>query len=397
MDLVQSGLDQIDILNQSINIQTLFKKDLDNLSAAETGCIQQIASESPAEFFKIAQNFGEEIVSKLINKRLIIRSATRLTIYWDIFRDYILTEKIPYIPVTYMPQSDFSGYVKALRYMDGKSTLTYDELANHMGRGKGGTDNLVRDLVNIGHVEANRKEQRIIPAFKDMSHAVEIIFKFWRSHEVVMRLLAKNASEASFSEDEFIEVFRIANKRSSLGEKTIHIYALRILRWLIGINFAQQIESSFLLRDNHLATMHTMDSIGIRRSRGSELFLGEAPPSKVLSAFIDLYSCKWNRNDMIKKHGRNTCYVLLRLGLMDSSCAVIPAVIPQNPAAFIAEKLKKIKSILFVIELMHSNEKIAGKDVGKAVAENFNLVWSRSSCRRYGCALKQWAGWSLAN
>ncbi len=397
LDLVQSGLDQVDILNQSINIQALFKKDLDNLSAAEMGCLQQIASESPAEFFKIAQNFGEEIVSKLINKRLVIRSATRLTIYWDIFRDYILTEKIPYIPVTYMPQSDFSGYIKALRYMDGKSSLTYDDLAKHMGRGRGGTDNLVRDLVNIGHVEANRKEQRIIPVFKDMSHAVEIVFNFWRSHEVVMRLLAKNASEVSFGEDEFIDVFRIANKRSLLGENTIHIYALRMLRWLIGINFAQQIEGSFLLRDNHLATIHTMNSMGMRRSRNPELFLGEAPPVKVLSAFIDLYSSKWNRNDLAKKHGRNTCYVLVKLGLMDSGCAPKPVVIPQNPAAFVAEKLKTTKSLMFVVELMHGNEKISGEEVGKAVAENFNLVWSNSSCRRYGCALKQWAGWSLTD
>lgn len=75
---------------------------------------------------------GDEIVSRLIDKRLVIRSGTRLTIYWDIFRDYILTEKIPYIPVTYVPQANFNRYANALAFMVDKTELTYAELGAHM-------------------------------------------------------------------------------------------------------------------------------------------------------------------------------------------------------------------------------------------------------------------------
>jgi hypothetical protein len=158
---------------------------------------------------------------------LVIRSGTRLTLYWDIFRDYILSERIPYIPVTYVPQADFSRYVKALVYMNGKQELSYSDLATEMSLGMGVTDNLVRDLVNLGHVEANRKENRIFPAFSDEVNAIEIAFTFWRTHEVVRQLLAGKTDDATFTEAEFVTVYRAANKRSTLGEATIHTYARR--------------------------------------------------------------------------------------------------------------------------------------------------------------------------
>ncbi len=138
LELSKGGAEQADILNSSMNIQALFKKDLENLSSVETGCIKQIASESPAEFFKIVQNFGDDVVAHLVDKRLVIRSGTRLTLYWDIFRDYILTERIPYIPMTYVPQANFSRYAKALKYMNGKRELSYGDLATEMKSWQGG-------------------------------------------------------------------------------------------------------------------------------------------------------------------------------------------------------------------------------------------------------------------
>ena len=316
LDLSRSGIEQIDILNRSMNIQTLFKKDLENLSSVETGCIKQIATESPAEFFKISQNFGDEVVSRLVNKRLVIRSGTRLTLYWDIFRDYILTERIPYIPVTYVPQVAFSRYVKALDYMNGKTELTYADLGTEMSLGEGATDNLVRDLVNVGHVEANRKEHRILPTFRNEAHAIEIAFSFWRSHEVVRKLSSSKPNEGPFTEPEFIAIYRAANKRGTLEEDTIHTYALLTLRWLIGIELVQQSGNEFTLRDLSRATSQTLGSIRAKRLKQSDFFVGAAPPEKVVPAFRALCSGTCTRSEIREQHGRNTDYSLLTLGLM---------------------------------------------------------------------------------
>lgn len=394
IDLSRNGIEQIDILNRSMDIQTLFKKDLEKLSSPETGCIKQIAAESPAEFFKITQDFGDETVSRLVDKRLVIRSGTRLTIYWDIFRDYILTEKIPYIPVTYVPQANFSRYVKALAYLDGKSEITYADLGNQMSLGDGATDNLVRDLVNVGHVKANRKEHRIVPTFKNEVHAIEIAFSFWRSHEVVRRLLAGKPNEGSFTEAEFIDVYRAASKRSALGERTIHTYALRMLRWLVGIELVLRSGNSLIVREASRSATRTLDSLGAKRLNQSNFFLGEAPPAKVVAALQTLCSANGTRAKIEEQHGRNTCHALVKLGLMRRDGKRSVNVSKADIEAVIAERALHTPTISFVRELLTANATVSGLEVGSQVAQQFSMQWSESSQRRNGTALRQWANWS---
>jgi hypothetical protein len=149
----------------------------------------------------------------------------------------------------------------------------------------GATDNLVRDLVNLGHVEANRKENRIFPAFSDEVNAIEIAFTFWRTHEVVRQLLAGKTDDATFTEAEFVTVYRVANKRSTLGEATIHTYAQRMLRWLTGVGLVHQSGQILTLRDGPRSTVSSLDASLAKQMKTPDFFLGEAPPSRVTAAF----------------------------------------------------------------------------------------------------------------
>lgn len=393
-DLSKGGIEQADILNRSINIQSLFKKDLENLSSVETACIKQIASESPAEFFRIAQNYGDNIVSQLIDKRLIIRSGTRLTIYWDIFRDYILTEKIPYIPVTYVPQANFSRYAKALTYLLDRNEATYADLAQQMDLSMGAADNLVRDLVNVGHVEANRKENTIVTLFKNEARAIDIAFDFWRSHEVVRMLQAAKFVGGVFSEPEFISAFGLANKRAELGEKTIHAYALRTLRWLVGIGVVEEVDGGLVLQELPRSNVQSLEAIGQKRLRQSTFFLGEAPPTKVVTAFKAICERPIPRDEVERDYGRNTCYVLFKLGLMRPDGQVVVCARPDDAEDLVAERARQTSTVVAAREFLARHPDAQGLDVGKHIAEHFNMEWSEGSFKRYGSAIRQWAEWS---
>lgn len=391
LDQSKVGTEQADILTSSLNIQALFKKDLEDLSSAETGCIKQIAIESPAEFFKITQNFGDGTVSRLVDKRLVIRSGTRLTLYWDIFRDYILTERIPYIPVTYVPQANFSRYAKALAYMNGKSELSYADLAAEMNLGMGATDNLVRDLVNVGHVDAHRKENRIIPTFADEQHALDIAFSFWRSHEVVRLLIAGKGDSASLSEAEFVAVYRTANKRSALGEGTVQAYAQRMLRWLIGIGLVQQSGEILTLRDGLRSSVASLDMLLAKRIKQSDFFLGEAPPIRVVSAFASISAGTHGRSAIKGNCDRNSFYALMKLGLVTAEGGVTVEVPPEAAEATVRKRAGVSTTVEFVRSLEISS--LSGFQVGERVAEHFRVKWSEGSKRRNGSALKKWADW----
>jgi hypothetical protein len=392
LELFRKDIEQADILNSSMNIQVLFKKDLENLSSAETACIKQIASESPAEFFKIAQNFGDDVVARLVDKRLVIRSGTRLTLYWDIFRDYILSERIPYIPVTYVPQSDFSRYLKALAFMNGKRELSYIDLAAEMSLGMGATDNLVRDLVNVGHVEANRKENRVFPTFSDEVNAIEIAFTFWRTHEVVRHLLSGKLDGTTFTEAEFVAVYRAANKRSTLGEATIHTYAQRMLRWLIGVSLVQQAGQVFTLRDGPRSTVTSFETLLAKRAKQLDFFLGEAPPKAVVSAFAVLSAGLVGRSKIEAKFGRNTYYALRKLGLISGEGAPLVIVSPELAETTVRQSAKASPTVSVVSSILSSIPSTI--EVGDFVSKHFRTAWSDSSKKRIGAALRQWAKWA---
>lgn len=393
LELSNNGIDQGDILGQSLNIQTLFKRDLENLSPTEVGCLKQIASESPAEFFKISQNFGDEIVSRLIDKRLIIRSGTRLTIYWDIFRDYILTEKIPYIPVTYVPQASFGRYATALAFMFGKSHLTYTELGKHMGLSMGATDNLVRDLANLGHVEADRREAKIVPQFRDEEGAIAIAFSFWRTHDIVRGLYAKYPDKA-FTEIEFEDAYRLANKRTELGEATLRTYTVRVLGWLRGLGIVAQIGRTLMLQELSRCSVQSLEEGASKRLRHSDFFLGEAPPAKVVTAFQALCSSPASRHEMESQHGRNTCYVLVKLALMRPDGTALAKVSNSEAARVVAQRASEAPMVRAAHDFQKAKGNVPGLDYGRYLAERFGARWSEGSMRRYGTSLRQWAEWS---
>jgi len=394
LDLSRSGIEQVDILNQSVNIHGLFKKDLNNLSSSELGCIKQIAIESPAEFFKITQNFGDEIVSRLIEKRLVIRSGARLTIYWDIFRDYILTEKIPFIPVTYVPQANFSRYANALAFMVGKSELTYSELGKHMNLKMGATDNLVRDLASMGHVEANRKEARISPLFSDEEHAISLTFSFWKSHEVTRKLHQTYANGDHFSESEFSEIYHQSSKRNELGEKTHHSYMVRVLGWLRGLGLVAQIGKTLIFQDIPRSTVQSLKDVGASRLTQSDFFLGEAPPTKVVRAFQAINEQSLTRHSLEANYGRNSCYVLIKLGLMRSDGIPLLRAAPGQAEMIIADRARGTPTVQAADELLRADGNLPGIELGRHLAVKFGAQWSEGSLRRYGSALKQWAEWS---
>ena len=198
-ELIRSGMEQSDILGRSLSIQDLFRKDINRLSPSEHSCIKQISQEAPAEYFKIIDAYGQGVVNSLLGKRLIIRSGPRLNVYWDIFREYVLTEKPPFIPVNYIPQGALSSYLAAVHLLQKKRRLQYAELAAELGVVKGTAENIIRDMVMLGHAEAHRRAE-VVVALQDSEQAVAQVFlRFCQAHVVYRKILHDIGPGGEFS------------------------------------------------------------------------------------------------------------------------------------------------------------------------------------------------------
>jgi hypothetical protein len=104
-DQINSGLAKENLIESNLNILDLFKKDEERLSSPELKALRLIAKRAYEGSFFDETEVGDIIdtatISSLLNKRLIIRSGANYNIYWDIYRDYLVTDKIPIIGESY--------------------------------------------------------------------------------------------------------------------------------------------------------------------------------------------------------------------------------------------------------------------------------------------------------
>lgn len=388
---VNSGLEQSEILLTSLKIKELFDKDIQSLSANEYACVRLIATEAPAEFFKIAQTFGDNIVQNLTDKRLIIRSGARLSLYWDIFRDYVLTGKVPYIPTTYVPQANIGTYLSALRAINKDGIRTYDALATKLKISAGTADNIVRDLVMIGHAEANRSSGAINPITSADTDAADAIIAFCRSHITVATISSSMGYEKSFSVDEFINITREVYPQSIASDKLINYYAKRVLQWGVTAGIIERQGEYLKLRPTSPG-VSGLTVAGAGRN-GQNLFFGEAPPDSALEALEAALTRKYDRGELQATHGRNSVYVLMNLGLLDGRGNVLlPSGTPAIEALRTAARKAPTVSIAMDC-IANANHPVTGLLVGSYLAERLGLGWSEGSKRRCGGALKRWVGW----
>lgn len=95
-----------DILDSNLNCKELFDDDTEILSPDELKILKMIARRgfegNPYDTSDIEGDLTSMIVTKLIEKRLIVKSGSRHNIYWDIFRDFLVTGNITTIGESYL-------------------------------------------------------------------------------------------------------------------------------------------------------------------------------------------------------------------------------------------------------------------------------------------------------
>jgi hypothetical protein len=393
LDLVKTGMDQSDVLLRSLSIQELFNRDLEGLTQAETSCIRQICVEAPAEFFKIVNTYGDDVVTRLMSKRLVIRSGPRLSIYWDIFRDYVLTDKIPSIPINYIPQANFTNYVSALRLVLRSRTSSYEALANELGVSKGTADNIVRDLVMIGHAEAIRKSETVTAVHATEEEAARILLAFFKSHIVYTRMIADIGPDGTFSATTMKNVTRRVLTSAGLSNSIVNTYAQKLLRWFEAVGLVESKLREYVLRPSAASLAFISKASPTYLRRGLNMFLAESPPYRAVNALSDIILGVNSREEIERRHGRNTVVTLMNLALIDGHAALLLPHEERSAEELVRNSASSSATIALVREYLTNSPTASGENVGDAVARRFGFTWAVGSKRRYGTALKQWAGW----
>ncbi len=90
-----AGVPQSDIAKSLLHVEELFLEDLRGLSAEEEEVLRRIAKAAPVSIFELGEESNPELVQSLVNSRLVVRIGNKYDVYWDIFRDYLNSGRLP--------------------------------------------------------------------------------------------------------------------------------------------------------------------------------------------------------------------------------------------------------------------------------------------------------------
>ncbi|MFA0821276.1 MAG: restriction endonuclease [Methanomethylovorans sp.] len=359
---IKSGKTIESLIEQDLNCKALFDDDLEGLSPKETSSLKYIAVRSFEgnlfETTEVDDIIEEKTLTELVNKRLVIKLGTKYNVYWDIFRDYLVTDKVPPIGESYILRQYVNVCVEVYKLFSCKDRFTLDELVelSPSNLGLRTMDNILRELRMIGLVrkidDSFEKSKSDIPP-TDEGFKVFMHDKFSR-YTPYQKLKQINSEFITFSD--IILVLKDTFKATSFEEKTWEVYAKNLVNWFYFADL--DIMERFI------------DYNKIRTSRNSpnKDFMPNKRPKNDMKVFSEL-NVETQIDDFKKL--QNPLYDLKCLGLIKY----------RNGTVNLTETGKIIKSKYGTPEF----EKLIAIEAMKTtkICQAANYLFHHSECTRY--------------
>lgn len=172
-----------------------------------------------------------EIIDLLYQSQLLIRSGHKYSVYWDIFREYLISGDVPDIPLTYVPQAQLLTTLSVLRFIANEGPVTQTDIEDSYHYTQKTIWNILGDLSAFFLVNRNSDDQyQIVTELSDLDNFEESVAEYVASrlkrHIVLTEFQSVVSAGQSISQSEFESILEdvfphhLASKPSYLHEST---------------------------------------------------------------------------------------------------------------------------------------------------------------------------------
>ena len=386
--LIHEGSSQEYVIGQRLNIVDLFERDISELTPDQHACVLEIAKASPADYFAIAETYGSDMVQALINARVVIRRASKLTLYWDIFRDYVLNHVTPELLLDYIPQLQFGSDIRAFACLLEHGDMTSAELSKQLSVSPATVDNIMIDAVMFGVAQKNNNTIHLIPESKeDLVLQLQTLFK---KHVIYSEL--KQRGVESFDYVYFQKIFQSSYNDVNIKEKTKEMYCSKLYGWLLRLGLLEEVKGRVtIVSTANPKTVFLNTQRTPRRGKyqwgNTNLFWGQSSPDKVIDTYNRIVSEGIGYEDLKSQGYRNAIEALVAAGAITKygDAFVIRCNLEQ-----VFKNIKETETIKFAQKKMEEHPEIKSESMGVLLEEQFSRKWTPASQKRYGNAIIGW-------
>ena len=403
-DTVRSGISQSELVDKDLDVESLFDKDLQQLTPSEDTCLKMIAKSAPVDWYEILKDSGPEVLRGLQDKRLIVRSGDRLNLYWDIFREYVLTQTVPSIALSYLPSSpSIRALLKVAGQLSLEESQNYAGLSELCSLGEKTIVNVIRDLKMFDIATVDQSEVRLASSMEatDQEKILQRLRHVLRNHALTMRLSKRDPEEIITTID-IINLLKQINPTAQHQEKTWRVYAERMEHWLSVTGYLVERENNWKFENLGRVNLENINKTRkTRKSGGITFFIGDTSPAKTLEGLDYLRNNQPLSTKEIQEKGfRNAVAALRGLGVVKNklgrySIIESPEFESKPSLEILWDASCREKTIKLVADYLKKHPTADDKAIGRFLNLKFKRKWSPSSEIRIGNSLYQWASWIL--
>lgn len=394
---IREGATQTKMEDTALDIHALFDSDLSMLSEAELKCLKYIASNSPTDIFDVLEIAANETIKSLQEKRLILKKGTKLYLYWDIFKDYVIDGTIPFIPFAYIPHaSSLKQIVSAALALDQGHSMSIDELSRKIGLRVGTVSNRLTDLVRLG-IAHNIDGRYVLDGglSRDSLSILRFIRNVFKRHAFLMQLKKRSLNKPCTLR-ELKDAVKNLTPARGYSEKTLLVYARTIRNMLVQLGYASMDGECIVYKDSG----DVFEDLQLVNPGKGRVFIGDTSPYQAYLALKTIASeCSLRSNQAAELEMSNAVAVLVRMRLVKLSKRGY--VLSSNdwsesdllPEMF--DRAVKEPSVKKTIEILEAVPHISPAKLGREINVFFNRDWKQATEKRIGGALRIWARWIM--
>jgi hypothetical protein len=239
-DQIESGLAKENLVESNLNILDLFQKDQERLDAPELKALKLIAKKAyEGNFFdesEVGDLISGETISSLLHKRLIIRSGANYNIYWDIYRDYLVTGDIPTIGESYLLRQGVNLCLEVFLLFEVNKKESIENLLSKHSKdiGTETLNNILIELRNLGIIQKSG-EYYSTTSNLEVSKEGFIDFITLKFQNYTPYLALKKIKQNSISKNDIISTLKIIFKQD-YQDNTWDAYAKNLIHWFMLSN-----------------------------------------------------------------------------------------------------------------------------------------------------------------
>lgn len=408
---IRAGISQSELMDKALDIESLFNRDLQNLSQAERTCLSLIAESAPADWYKVLEASSSEVLRALQDKRLIIRSGDRLNLYWDIFREFVLTKKTPSIPLTYLPSHpSLRTALLMAQHLDAQLPRSYAELSKLTKLSENTVANVIRDLIMFDIATGGQSQATLAESMTDSTpEQVLLKLRLVLKHHALTMILSQREQGAFVTETDMVNLLKEINPAAQHQERTWKVYADRMGSWLSATGYLVPFKNGWKIEDQGRFSIKAEQLTGrrfyIRKSTTNEstIFFADSSPEQTISTLEWLLQNTDSTLKEVKLAGyRNGARTLVNLRLAqnrDGKCIPNENLITSETTSveLVWRAASKEPVLLFVMDTLKAHPSASGTTIGTLVSKNYKRNWSKESATKVGGRLINWAVWLSHN